>query len=141
MKDRIYLGKVKDDFKNTMIQGEQLYLTKHEWQCDWYWAFGWIGNKNLHTHFDSTLLWNLDATKIFDSPIYNEHDWYVIQELFARAYALKAAAEIYSRGNANITAKSVCGSIRDLALAERINADLEAILNTLWAFMLKQEEL
>ena len=33
------------------IEGK-IYLTKPEWQCDWYWCFGWIGNKNLLTHLD-----------------------------------------------------------------------------------------
>lgn len=42
--DQVYLG--------TTLDNEKLYLSKPSWDCDWYWGFGYVGNKNLHTHLN-----------------------------------------------------------------------------------------
>ena len=40
---KIYIGKNND---------EKIYLSPPSWDCDWYWGFGYLGNKNCHYHFD-----------------------------------------------------------------------------------------
>ena len=30
--------------------GESIYFYKPTWDCDWYWGFGYLGNKNQHYH-------------------------------------------------------------------------------------------
>ncbi len=35
---------------------EPIYLEGFKWDCDWYWGGGYLGNKNLHTHFDGCFL-------------------------------------------------------------------------------------
>ena len=46
MKDKIYIGKVKTEISASQsynpekdrlfIEGEELYLEKHSWDCNWY---------------------------------------------------------------------------------------------------------
>jgi hypothetical protein len=40
----------------TMQDGSPLFLRGFEWECGWYWAGGYLGNKDLHCHFDSCFL-------------------------------------------------------------------------------------
>ena len=56
--DKIYLG-------NTTEYG-RLYLSKHSWDCGWYWGFGYIGNSRLHMHIDSLIGTESNVDKIFD---------------------------------------------------------------------------
>ena len=35
---------------------EPIFLEGFKWDCDWYWGGGYLGNKNLHTHFDGCFL-------------------------------------------------------------------------------------
>jgi hypothetical protein len=39
---------------------EAIYLRDFSWDCDWYWGGGYIGNRKLHTHFDSCFLDTVD---------------------------------------------------------------------------------
>lgn len=48
-KKRWPLGCLKNSHVN-------VYLYDFEWECNWYWGGGYIGNKNFHTHFDSAFL-------------------------------------------------------------------------------------
>ena len=47
---RVYLGTTKGDFP------EQIYLSGFSWDCGWYWGGGYLGNRNMHTHFDGCFL-------------------------------------------------------------------------------------
>ena len=38
-----YLGK---------LDGEKVWLAPPSWDRDWYWGYGYIQNKNLHTRFN-----------------------------------------------------------------------------------------
>jgi hypothetical protein len=49
---KVYLGKSKYD--------EKIYLSGFKWQCGWYWVGGYIGNRNMHTHFNSCFLDTVD---------------------------------------------------------------------------------
>ena len=35
-----------------VVNNETIYLTPPSWDCDWYWGFGYLGNKNCHYHID-----------------------------------------------------------------------------------------
>ena len=140
MEERVYLGKVKDSFQNHIIHNEHIFLTRHEWQCGWYWAFGYIGNSHIDTHFENTLLHKNEIKGIFVTPLYTQNDWCIIQELFARAYSLKKAADIYHYGNAGIAASLQCGpSIKRPEIEVIINNDLEGVLDTLWKFVIENQ--
>ena len=44
-----YLGTIKGTH-------ERVYLYGFDWECDWYWSGGGIGNRNFWSHFDSAFL-------------------------------------------------------------------------------------
>ena len=34
-------------------EGERVYLSKHSWDCGWYWGFGYVGNRDCHFHLSN----------------------------------------------------------------------------------------
>jgi hypothetical protein len=50
MKKRWYLGRTKGN------HSEAIYLEDFSWDCGWYWGGGYIGNRNMHCHFDGCFL-------------------------------------------------------------------------------------
>ena len=129
--DKIYLG-------NTTEYG-RLYLSKHSWDCGWYWGFGYIGNSRLHMHIDSLINGEYDVNKIFDgSTGITQDQWWIIRDLFRQAYALKAAAEVYQYGGHQTTKPGITDCIKNLEMAAQINKDLETVLNKVWDFLLNE---
>lgn len=49
---RVYLGETKPGHGRR----EPIYLYDFEWSCGWYWSGGYLGNRNLHCHFDGCFL-------------------------------------------------------------------------------------
>lgn len=130
--NKIYLGTLRNS-TDILRAGEAVYLRKHSWDCGGYWGFGYIGNSKTHAHFDSLLKDAKTASKLFyDTPI-SDSTWWTIRDLFAQAYALKHAADVYRRGGGQCIRKGVTDCIVDAELAERINRDLATVLDTVWA--------
>ena len=50
---RWYLGKMR---RNLSGSNERIYLEDFKWDCEWYWAGGYLGNENCHFHFDGAFL-------------------------------------------------------------------------------------
>lgn len=154
MPDKIYLGKVKKEIPftqpyksvhNISILGEPLYFEEHSWDCGWYWGFGYIGNKNLHTHasvFAEKLIWN-HANDVFENTdtsvgaIYNDKVFWVFKDLLRQAYDLRKAAEVYRHGGFCTSLKGVTDIIKNKEKEEMINADLEIVLDKLWESLLQ----
>jgi len=136
---KIYLGTLNNKFKKSTIAGDQLWLTKHTWDCEWYWAFGYIGNKNLHTHFDSVILNNVGEgfNKIFSDTPFTEDQLYVICDLFKQAYALKEAAAVYKYGGHITSNTEFSKLIENPEMVTKLNADLKIVLDRLWDFIEK----
>lgn len=134
---RIYLGRMKDGAGN-WLNGEAVYLTKHQWDCGWYWGFGYLGNSRCHAHFDTTFLRGvLLASEIFESTNISDADWWVIRDLFVQAYALRQAAEVYRYGGHQTTQKGLTDLIQDRDMATRLNKDLSKVLDAVWDFTVK----
>ena len=147
MKDKIYLGKVKPEVESTQsynqdkhdlyILGENIYLEKHSFDCGWYWGFGYIGNRRLHTHasiFINELLWH-NKNEVFKESIFKtDDDFWIFKDLLKQAYTLQKCAEIYQYGGHCIThSKTVI--IKNNSKADIINKDLETVLDQLWTFL------
>lgn len=132
-KDRILLG---------YIDGDAYYLRKHSWDCEWYWGMGYIGNDSLHTHFDSMFLNEnfIGSYNPFSECNLSSKNWNVLLDLFKQAYILKGAAAVYRRGGYISTLIGVTDKIKDIKMENRINKDLEIILNTIWTFLLEKIE-
>lgn len=141
MEEKIYLGKVKKDFRSgngkSCLAGEKIWLQKHEWDCDWYFGLGYIGNKDVHTHFNHELLESAPvlASEIFEDSQFTNAEWWIIRDLMIQAYALKAAADVYQHGGHQTSADGITDVIRSNEWAGCINKDLERVLDTAWIFM------
>jgi hypothetical protein len=141
MTTKILLGRAKSD-AGTYADGQNIYLTKHEWDCNWYWVFGYIGNANNHFHFDSLLYIKDDkgsikycASDLFSKTNITDKEWWIIRDLFVQAYALQKAAEVYVCGGNQSTNKGIIDLIKSPDMAKYINADLEKVLDKLWDFV------
>jgi hypothetical protein len=134
--NKIYLGTVRDDFPE--IGGEAIYLSKHSWDCTWYWGMGYIGNKDLHTHFETMFLKNkprYNITDVFSNACLNQNNWFTILEMFSSAYKLREVADLYHRGGSHITDNLCKDKLQDKELSARINKDLEIVLNRVWKYI------
>lgn len=136
--NKIFLGKLKSD-AGTHADGENIWLEKHKWDCGWYWAFGYVGNRNCHFHFDS-LLYIKDgkgmvkyvASDLFEDAKITDREWWVLRDLFSQAYALKKAAEVYQYGGHQTSVLGVTDIIKNKDRADQINADLAKVLDLAW---------
>lgn len=140
MEDRIYLGRVNG-------RG-MTYLTKHSWDCGWYWGFGYLGNQTCHWHFESLLtrrsdflegvdLHNVDA--IFSKTWITQHQWWILRDLFIQAYALGKAAETYRLGGHQTGAAAPYRRI-NAQRAKWLNNDLEKLLDAIWELLEEWKE-
>jgi hypothetical protein len=136
----IYIGTTKKTFKN--LPDEKLSLSRHSWNCGWYWGFGYIGNKHLHTHFDSVFLNDCpEYEDIFEDAVFTSDEWWIIRDLFMQAYALRKAAEVYRYGGHQTTFKGLTDCIKSEELENKINADLKKVLDTLWNYIERDRSL
>ena len=132
--ERKKLGKIREDYEKGLVMGEIIYLSKHSWNCDWYWGFGYIGNKDLHTHFNTTFLdeATTDINKIFSETKISQNTWWLLRDLFIQAYALKEAPGVYRNGGYQTTEKGITDIIQNKAMEERLNKDLRIVLDKIW---------
>jgi hypothetical protein len=127
---KIYLGRSK--------ACGATYLEKHEWQCGWYWAFGYIGNNNCHMHIESIInhpeAYSPNWTNVgeqFTETWLTQNQWWILRDLFIQAYALKKAAETYQYGGHQIC-QAAPYRIINAERAKEINADLAKLLDNIW---------
>lgn len=134
MGDKIYLGRGGPGLKYG--EGEAIYLKKHSWACGWYWGFGYLGNKDLHFHFDSVFgsqeTFNVD--NVFEVTWITQDMWWILRDLFKSAYALREAAEVYRHGG-HQTSKAKPYRVTSPDMAKYINADLEKTLDNIWMLL------
>lgn len=143
-RQKIRLGRLKPDAGTSIADGEVVYLEKHRWDCGWYWAFGYLGNRNCHFHFDSLLYIKdgnggvkYEASDLFSETPITDKDWWELRDLFVQAYALRKAAEVYRYGGHQTSRPGVADLIRSEEMEARLNKDLEKVLDTLWDFVCK----
>ena len=123
--NKIYLGDF--DLKGDLTP---LYLTKHVYSCGWYWGFGYIGNLNLHIHFNYTFLNNGIDTN--NTGLLIPSEWFMLCEYMVSAYTLSSAFELYNRGGSHIKSIDSLTFLEDKDNSIRINKDLEKVLDLCW---------
>lgn len=143
MENKIFIGTIKRNFSNGDFAGERLYLSKHSWDCGWYWGFGYIGNKSMHTHFDSQFLNAMtDVKDIFVKPVFTQDEWWILRDLFIQAYALSKASAVYRYGG-HQTSQAFRFSELNEEQAKRIenslNRDTEILLNKIWEIVVEAD--
>ena len=134
------------DYRLGKIDGENHYLRKPSWDCGWYWAVGYMGNKNCHYHMDGFArehnmhLRDALMETFGESLTIGPRGLWTFTELMYTAYSLKEAAEVLGRGGSH-TAKNPCAdTIRNISEAERINSKvLPAIFDEMWKVLTDKE--
>lgn len=139
MAEKILLGRLAKN-AGTFADGENIYLSKHSWDCGWYWGFGYIGNSRCHFHMDNLMAVRdagstAVASDLFESTNITDSDWWVIRDLFKQAYALKDAAEVYQYGGHQSSRVGVTDLLKSSEKAAQLNADLSRVLDAAWAFV------
>lgn len=131
---KILLGKL--NYASSVIAGgENIWLEKHNWSCDWYWGFGYVGNRNCHFHIESLVKGNsTKASELFNTTKFTDAQWWVMRDMIIQAYALQKAAEVYRYGGHQTTQKGYTDLIKDSDMAARLNADLKIVLDKMWDF-------
>ena len=138
MTDQIYLGRDHD--------GSVLRLSKHEWHCGWYLAFGYIGNRHLHMHISALIKhpsggyytnWS-DVSAQFKETWITQAQWWIIRDVFLSAYALADAAKAYRHGG-HQTEDAAKVKLRPQdpigEMQFTINADLRDLLDRFWSWL------
>lgn len=137
--NKIYLG--------NGANGEgQLYLEEHKFDCGWYWAFGYIGNRSLHMHISALIehpekydpAWT-NVSRQFKSTWLTQGQWWILRDLFISAYALKKAVEVYLHGGHQTEAASAFRVLNSERAAE-INGDLKTLLDCIWTLLTEWAE-
>lgn len=147
--ERIYLGK---------YHGEKVYLAPPSWDCGWYWGFGYIQNRNLHTHYNCVCLtkverydfekaaWTngeyidiLSGNPDFTELAFTEPTLWALSDYMKSFYALQKAAEVLGRGSSHM-AGSAKPCVLDQAMAERINTELlPKLFDTIFELLTEKE--
>ena len=129
---RIALGKL--DWKS-------VWLAKPSWDCVWYWGFGYIQNRNMHTHFDSFDRENnrnmMDSIRSrFTEWKLTEKDTWTFCELMSTFYHLKSMTAVLWRGGSHYTNNPCKDIIMNKYEAKRINeVVLVAIFDALYELL------
>lgn len=119
--------------------GEEIYLSAPSWDCDWYWGFGYLGNKYCHYHLSGYQ--NGRNINMYDALLadYNlnpkiKANLWEFCELVLSAYTLKEAAEVLGRGGSHMTTNPCQDIIINKDEVKRINEIvLPAIFNKIEA--------
>ena len=136
-------GNAKTFFGTRKSDNTRIQISKPSWDCDWYWGFGYLGNRNEHYHLDSYQSEDIHLTddkgkfhmftqkrniNMYDAlledydlaPNIKKHLW-TFCELVLTAYALKDTAETLGRGGSHMTSNPCASIIKNTAEVKRIN--------------------
>jgi hypothetical protein len=129
-------GRKKEYFGKCKSNDELIYITKPQWNCDKYWSFGYLGNKNNHYFLSSYQNnRNINMYEALKEDYYlsdkiNSNLW-LFCELATIVYTLKETAEILERGGSYYIATNPLSKIiKNETEVRRINEIiLPAIFN------------
>lgn len=121
--EQVYLGK---------YEGEDVYLARPSWDCGWYWEFGYVTNRYLHTPLDGMCnvdgrivnLWDgithhIKAGKI--EAMHLQGKLWTFCEVVQTIYHLRETAEVLGRGGSHYTTNPCADLIKNPDEVKRIN--------------------
>jgi len=119
------------------VNNECIYLSAPNWDCGWYWGFGYLGNKDCHYHLNGLN----NKINLYDAirehfgkslTIKEDKDIWTFCELVLTAYSLKETAEVLGRGGSHMTKNPCQNIIKNEVEEKRINEIvLPAIFNAI----------
>lgn len=130
-KEKIYLG---------TVDNEKIYLSAPSWDCNWYWGFGYLGNRNCHYHVEGLKnieKYNFEAKaftcervnmfdgfkKHFDDSfiVKDDKDVWTLAELFESFYTLKEYANFCHTGGSHMSTNPCKEILKNEVEERRIN--------------------
>ena len=154
--DKVFFGTNKDT-------KERIYISKPTFDCDWYWSFGYLGNRNCHYHLDGYAKQDNFIAKDSDGKYHSltvvrnicMHDALLADyelsdrikanlwkfcELALTIYTLKEAAGIYHIGGSHQTTNPCKDLLKDDAkYKELVETTLPVLLQTFWDLVAGKE--
>lgn len=109
---------------------------EYTWSLGNRWSLGKLKNDVVAGDFSELLENPEESFKVFETLNFQVDDWWTIMEMFAQAYAIQKAAEVYYYGagvaiRENLDTKGIRCDTKHYDL----NSDLETLLDRLWQFM------
>lgn len=144
--NKIFLGTRKED-------DAKIYMSKPSWDCEWYWAFGYLGNRNEHYHlssyqtkdlrlkdeqgqyrfFNQLRNMNMYDCLLLDYKLnFDEKFLWSFCEQAQTIYALKEAYEVMYRGGSNYTTHPLQEIIKNREEALKLAELLQVLLQKFW---------
>lgn len=102
-------------------KGGILKLAKPSWDCGWYWGFGYLQSKDIHTH---AKLYSAIELKEMLLPRYEKYAWKIIECIFT-VYELKDHAEFLIGGHSGITQiPELAEKLKNKEYSDKINTEI-----------------
>lgn len=98
--------------------GQRIYLTRPSFDCNWYWGFGYLGNRNCHYHLDGIAKGEninfYDALKkhFGASFIVKGDAVWKFAEIVLTIYTLKKTAELFHLGGSHMTTNPAADTLK-----------------------------
>jgi hypothetical protein len=139
----------------------KVYLSAPSWDCDWYWGFGYLGNKTMHFHvnglktidrynveknvreYEFVNLFDGFKKKFGDSLVVtDDKDLWKLCDLFQSFYTLKEVAALYRGGCSHYTDVNNIGlNLTNLAQYKEINYELiPKIFDAIYDILIKYQK-
>jgi len=129
--DKLFFGVRKSD-------ATRIYIDKPSFDCEWYWSFGYLGNKDEHYHLNgyqngrNTDIHSALSSDYDLNPSIEKNLW-VFCELALSIYKLKESAELFHLGGAHMTTNPHRKSLKKISYERTINEKLlPEQLQTFW---------
>ena len=139
--------------------GERIYLSAPSWDCDWYWGFGYLGNKNCHYHVEGLKkigeynhekrTFEYEFVNLYDGIkkhfgdtfiIKNDEDIWKFAELMATFYTLREYSDTICRGGSHYTLNPIREEIKNEDEYKRINTEvLPSLFNEVYILLKKYQ--
>ena len=123
--DKVEYPKV---FLGTTVDNARVWLSSPSWDCNWYWGWGYIGNKNLHYHlsslFKDTNMHDGIKSHFKTFAITSDEDLWTFCELVRTFYYLRETSDVLTRGGSHYTNNPCQELIKDTDYASHINTVL-----------------
>jgi hypothetical protein len=113
-----YVAKREKVLFGHTLDGVAIYLDLPKWDCNWYWGFGYLGNRDRHYHLktyqeEGGFCGKHRNISMFDAfkadyklcpTLAEDNNLWKFCELVTTVYALLEVAEIFNRGGSHMTA-------------------------------------
>lgn len=123
------------NFRLGSVHGRGILFRRPSFVCNWYWGFGYLGNRDCHYHLDSlyTFDWqnkDMQNKNLYDQlklhfgdtlTITDDRDLWKFCEIVRTIYTLRKTAELYHLGGSHFTTNPDAELLKNPEEWKRIN--------------------